>query len=489
MAILIQPPAADPRAAAESLFAEGCARQAAGYAAAAARLFREALFLHPTLAEAWANLALLAEAGSDWREAEACHRRAVTYAPELHQQWLNLGAFLLDRGRPEEGRQACEQAAALAPDAPEVWLNLGVAHLCGGSPDAAERCLRLALALRPDYAAARFNLAYLLLGQGRWQEGWACYESRPWLRGLAAHFAQPRWQGEPLAGRHVLVVAEGGLGDAIHFVRFASRLKAAGAGRVSLLCHPPLLRLFQGLPNVDAVASLGEAQGRTEGQLWVPLMSLPGLLDCRPDQAPSPFPYLSADPVAGDRWQARLPQAGRRVGLAWQGNPAFENDSQRSLADLAVLAPLGGIPGLTWVGVQKGPGADRPAPPALALTNVGPWLEDMAETAALLCQLDLLITVDTAVAHLAGALGLPCWLLLPHYRVDWRWGGGSGDGNGGGQETSFWYPSLRLFRQATPGDWPEVVARLAPALAAWAAGKAPHHEGEGGGTAVIGPAA
>lgn len=447
---------------AETLFFEGNRRLAAGDAAGAEECFRQALALAPDFAEALANLALLRERAGALAEAEACYRQAIALQPESAQIRLNLGVLLLGQKRFAEAEACDRQALQLAPDSPAAWSNLGVLLACTKREAEAEQCYRTALGLDGDYAKASFNLSYLLLRQGRFEEGWRRLEARQSYDLLASHFAFPRWRGEALSGKSVIIGCEAGHGDMIQFCRYAALLKERGAARISLLCHPGLKTLFATLPGVDEVLSLHDDVPAAGWDFWAPPMSLPFYCATRLDSIPAPIPYLAADPARVATFAALLPASGIRVGLVWKGNANFENDADRSLPSLDMLAPLGEVAGVRFVSLQKGAGEDeaRHPPAALPLLALGDALEDFADTAALLSSLDLLISVDSAVAHLAGALGKPCWLLLPDYRTDWRWLTGRTD--------SPWYPQhMRLFRQPAGGGWPAVVAAVAEALVRW----------------------
>ncbi len=448
---------------AEALFFDGTQRLGAGDALGAETSLRAALALAPTLAEAHANLGLALEARGALAEAADCYRSSLAHNPTLPQTWVNLAGALLLLRQLEDAEMACAQALRLQPGNPGAWCNLGAVYARMGLELESEEACREAIYLEPGHAKARFNLAYLLLRQGRWagsDGGWAQFESRDWYAALAQRLACPRWQGEPLAGRSVLVGCEAGHGDMLQFGRFCATLKARGAGHVSLLCHPPLMRLLATLPGVDALVAMGAPLPHTD--TWTPLLSLPALCQTRVDTVPAPVPYLRAEAGLRAAWAPRLPASGLRVGLVWKGNPQFENDAERSLAHLHQLAPLAAVPGIGFIGLQKGAGEAETAP--WLATSLGPQLHDFADTAAIVDQLDLLISVDTAVAHLAGALGTPCWLLLPDYLTDWRWLTARSD--------TPWYPgSMRLFRQPPGGGWAPVVAELAAALAQWAAAK------------------
>ncbi|BBL74432.1 tetratricopeptide repeat protein [Methylomagnum ishizawai] len=446
---------------ADPLFTEGNRLMAAGEAEAAERCFRLALALRPDFPEALTNLGLLREQAGALDEAEACHRRAIALRPDQACLQLNLGVMLMNARRYPAAETHLRQALDLAPDSAAAWSNLGVLMIRTQREDAAERCLRTAIGLDPAYAKARFNLAYGLLRQGRYEEGWECLEARDWYAMLDRHFTCPRWRGEDLAGKSLLIGLEAGHGDMIQFCRYGPLLKRMGAARITVLCHPGLKTLFATLSGIDEVVSVAEDVPAAGWDCWTPPLSLPYHCRTRLDSIPAPIPYLSADPARVARWSPRLPQ-GKRVGLVWKGNSRFENDAERSLPALDPLAPLGQVPGIQFVSLQKGAGEDEALnpPSGFNLLALGHELADFADTAAVLAGLDLVISVDTAVAHLAGAMGKPCWVLLPDHMTDWRWLKDRLD--------SPWYPgTMRLFRQPTGGGWIPVVAAVAQALAAW----------------------
>lgn len=365
---------------------------------------------------------------------------------------------------PVAAERCFRQALQLAPDDPSAWSNLGAALTLLHQYETAERCFRSALARDDSYPNARFNLAYLLLRQGRMEEGWQCFEARDWYQRLAAHFTCPRWHGEPLAGKSIVIGFEAGHGDMIQFCRYAAQLKAAGAARITLVCHPGLVRLMASLADVDEVLSLHQEVPSSGWDFWTPPLSLPYFFRTRPDTIPAAMPYLAADPADILAWSARLPATGLKVGLAWKGNPRFENDAARSLPSLAMLAPLAAVAGVHFISLQKGPGENEATQPMAGFTvlDLGSHVADFADTAAVITSLDLVISVDTAVAHLAGSLGMPCWVMLPDRMTDWRWLAERTD--------TPWYPQrMRLFRQGPDGAWAPVVAAMAEALGAWSA--------------------
>jgi len=452
----------DDRGVAEALFFEGNRRMAEGDAAGAEASFRAALQHVPDFAEAHANLAYLRERAGDPVQAEDHYRCSLAADPTIVQTHINFGALLAGQKRFDEAEAAYRAAIDLDRDSASAWSNLGVLQAARRQDDAAEASFRLAMLLAPDYALARFNFSYLLLRQGRFAEGWQCLEARNWYARLESLLDCPRWQGDSLAGRSILIGIEAGLGDMIQFCRYATLLREKGATRIGLLCHPGLAMLLAGVADIDVVIAADGEIPRAGWDCWVPLLSLPFHCRTRIDTIPARLPYLTPDPAKADAWSEKLAAAanGRlKFGLVWKGNPRFENDADRSLPGLGVLAPLGNVAGVCLFSLQKGRGEDEAAhPPAgLPIIDLAPEVSDFSDTAAIVANLDLVISVDTAVAHLAGALAKPCWILLPDYKTDWRWLDARSD--------SPWYPGVvRLFRQRVMGDWVGVVAEVGAAL-------------------------
>jgi Flp pilus assembly protein TadD len=423
----------------------------------------DAIALNPAGAETYTNLGLLLESCGRMGEAEQCQRSALHLNPSSSEIHSNLANLLTRLGRAQEAEQTYLQAIALNPHSAVAHSNLGVL-LANATRDAeAEQSFRRAIALDADYQLARLNLAMLLLAQGRLSEGWIYHEARyhpdlpdPDAPLPAISFA--RWQGEPLRGKSLLVWPEQGLGDMIQFCRYLPLLKEQGATLITLVCRQALVSLMRTLAGVDTVLAIDGATV-TAHDYWTLPMSLP--LHCHTDLStiPAPIPYLYVLPERRAAWSRRLPNGKFRVGLVWKGNSMHANDAKRSLSGLLALAPLWAVDGVQFVSLQYQSGADelRHHPAAQQVIDLGSGIGDFADTAAILEQLDLLITVDTAVAHLAGALGKRCWVLLPADRTDWRWMRARND--------SPWYPdSMRLFRQAKGQDWESVIAEAALAL-------------------------
>jgi tetratricopeptide (TPR) repeat protein len=401
-----------------------------------------------------------------WEEAERELRMLVQMTPSRVDGQMVLGELLLERGRFAEGEQAFRRAVTIAPENAEALSNLGVALYQSGRAQEALELFDRALAIKPDRYATRLwrSMAYLMLGD--LQPGWREFEWR-WhgfeqLGKAELRFPAPRWQGERLKGKTIVLHGEQGMGDVLQFARFAALVAKRGA-RVWLYVHAPLVRLLKSVPGVEHVFAFGDMPPRMD--FHCPLMSLPGVLGIGLDDLPCAERYLSASPGESARWRRRLERVpGPRVGLVWSGDPrkhdrlANLTDSRRSVR-LAQLAPLAQVPGITWVSLQKGEASAQAAfpPEGMRLLDFTSELHDFADTAALVSALDLVITVDTSIVHLAGGLGKPVWM-LSRFDGCWRWMLERTD--------SPWYPTLRIFRQAAPLDWTEVIAALGQALEA-----------------------
>lgn len=441
-------------------FHEGSRLLAAGEFEPAEAMLRHAILLAPDLPEAHANLAYLFEETGHPEEAERCYRKALELAPENVAILRNAGSHLCVNGQPEEAVRLLRQAQSLAPADPGLRSGLGIAHTMAGNDREAERCYRAALALAPAHAKARFNLATLLLRHGRYDEGWQLFEARNWYAVIESRLDLPRWQGEQLAGKSLLIGCEAGHGDMIQFCRYAPLVKAAGAQRIGMLSHPALKTLLDTMPALDVVATVDEAIPEGPWDYWVPPLSLPLHFATRIDSIPTTLPYLQPPVDRTEYWQKRLAGAPTpRIGLVWKGNPRFENDRRRSLQTLDELRPILDLDGIHCFSLQKGAGEDEAARwrGCRRFTDLAPEIDDFSDLAAAIKQLDLIISVDTAAAHLAGALGHPCWILLPRQMTDWRWLEGRDD--------SPWYPgTARLFRQGNSGHWDETIIRVRQAL-------------------------
>ncbi len=393
--------------------------------------------------------------------AEEFLRLAVAADPERAVGWKDLGAALDAQDRLEEAIKASKTAVDLDlkdGGADDSFVNLAIELVRDGR---ATDAIALHERMLPQVPDVYGHIAYAqaLLRAGRLEEGWNNLEFR-FLNDAflprRQNFGRPAWSGQDLQGKTVLVLAEQGLGDAIQFLRYVPRLKALGA--TVLLRVPDGAEAFaQCFPGIDRVLERGTT--RTEFDYYLYVMSLPRAFGTRLDSVPLEVPYVRVDPARVARWSRRMASGKRlKVGLVWAGNPRHVGDRYRSLP-LATLAPLGKLAGVQFYALQKGSREEEAVvpPTGFVVENLGPELHDYGDTAAAISHLDLVLSVDTSVAHLAGAMGKPVWLMLPK-AADWRW---LED-----REDSPWYPTMRLFRQRVQGEWSEVVERVGAALQA-----------------------
>lgn len=428
------------------------ALRASGNPAAAVAECKEALRLKRNSAEACQALGLALSDLGQHEDAVAAYREALRHGPNLPDLHNNLGLALREAGHLEAAAEALRRAVANAPRDGYGRGNLAGVLKELGRLDEAEALHRDALRQQPDDPMHHYGLGLCLLLAGRLAEGWPEYEWR--FRAGALHMpasSRPLWQGEPLAGRTLLIRLEQGFGTNIQFCRYAAQISG---GRVILEVYPSLRRLFASLRGVDGVVSAGEAPPPFD--LYVPLMSLPRLLPPPPADAP----YLAAEPERIAAWRDRLGSHGFKIGVAWQGNPDSQAELGRSYP-IACLGKLAALPGVRLISLQKHHGLDRlaGAPGELQIEtpelDAGP--DAFVDTAAVMQNLDLIVTSDTSIAHLAGALARPVWVALQHV-PDWRWQLGRDD--------CPWYPSMRLFRQTQRGNWEDVFTRIAETITA-----------------------
>ena len=418
-------------------------------------LIRQSIALKPGFALAHSNLGNALSASGKLEEAVAAYRQAIALEPGLAMAHSNLGNALRDTGKLDDAFTAYRQAIALQPGYADAFYNFGIALRDAGKLDEAIGATRQAIALRPGFADAHNNLAHLLLSRGDCIEGWEENEWR-WktkdFAGLPRNHAQPEWKGGPLEGRTILLQAEQGIGDAIQFIRYLPMVLQQG-GRVILQCQPGLKRLYQ-LMAPDLLVLEG-SQPLPAFDTHCPLLSLPRLFATDLSSIPQNVPYLHANPEEAGTWRARLAEHSHslKVGLVWAGNPRFKADHLRSPRQLSLYAPLGGVERVQFFSLQKGEAASQCRTPqaGMVLHDWSDELRDFADTAALMENLDVVVTSDTSVAHLAGAMGKRVWVMLP-FSADWRWLRDRSD--------SPWYPTMRLFRQSRPTEWEPVVAEV-----------------------------
>jgi Flp pilus assembly protein TadD len=436
-----------------ALWQQGCLEEAETH-------YRRALHLRPCDFEILNNLGNALREQGQLEEASACYREAVRLRGNSPEALSNLGVVLCDLGFLDEAESCFLRVLQLRPDWVVALDNLGTARLRQGRPDDALECYDHALRLCGDYAEAHRNRAMVWLACGDFARGWPEYEWRwrCWGR-MRTRFSEPRWEGGDLAGRTILLHSEQGLGDTLQFIRYAPLVKQRG-GFVVVVCPQPLVGLLGSCRGVEQILATGLTLPAFDVQ--APLLSLPAILGTRLATVPAEVPYLGVEPTEVERWRRALsPISGFRIGVAWQGNPRYRSDRQRSFP-LGKLAPLARINGVQLISLQGGVGTEQlgalaGAFPVTVLDGWGKTAGDIADTAAVMMNLDLVVTPDTALAHLAGGLGVRTWVALPKV-AEWRWLMDRDD--------SPWYPTLRLFRQARAGDWESVFDHMADALEA-----------------------
>ncbi len=397
-------------------------------------------------------------------EAEQCLKRAIAIAPDFVFAHSNLSKLREKQKRYEEAESACRKAIDLQPSFSPLYTNLGAILNNQSRYKEAEDAFLKAIELDPKSAEAKFNLSLLLLIQGRYVEAWPYYESRydPSRQQTIKipNLAYPQWQDESLVGKSLLICPEQGFGDYLQFSRYATKLKELGVSRLTLLCDPLLEVLLESVAGVDAVIT--DIESAPSHDYWTFPLSLPLHFGTVVDSIPATLPYLHAPTDRIKNWQDRLPQQGRKVGIVWKGNPNLSTDATRSLPGLATLAPLWSVPSVNFISLQKGKGEEEAKQPSAKqpIINLGTDIRDFADTAAIVSQLDLVICVDTAIVHVAGALGKPCWLLLPSIETDWRWFQNRTD--------SPWYPkAIRIFKQIKQNSWDEIISEVTAELRAF----------------------
>jgi Tfp pilus assembly protein PilF len=412
---------------------------------------RLALSCNPNFVEAHNNLGTVLESAGKLEEATACYRRALSGKPDFAEALNNLGVILNKQGRYAEAMAYYQQALKLKPDYLDVHHNIGTVLVDQGKLDEGIASYERALQIHPDYVEAHLGRAQARLQLGDFDRGWPEYEWR-WRRKEfpPRPFQQPAWDGSALDGRTILLHAEQGLGDTLQFIRYAPLVKQRG-GWVIVECQEILLPLLATCAGIDRLAAHGSALPFFHSH--APLVSLPGILRTTLDTLPADVPYLHANPELVERWRQDLATTEAfKIGIAWQGNPGHVNDRNRSFP-LASFTPLCQLSGVRLFSLQRGPGTEQltEAAEPFSIPDLGSRFQTFQDTAAALANLDLVITVDSALAHCAGALGIPVWVLVP-YAADWRWLLH--------REDSPWYPTMRLFRQERPGDWKSVFARV-----------------------------
>jgi Tfp pilus assembly protein PilF len=438
-----------------------------------------ALIVKPHVAAFHNNLGFSYQGLGRLDDAEASFRRAIQLQPDFAMAYNNLGNVFRAQGNGVAAAEYYRTAIQLQPDYPEPHGNLGVVLQEQGKYEEALPCYEESLRFKPDHAETHVNRAMLWLALGDCERGWPEFEWRWRTKDLPGYgFKQARWDGAPLNGRTLLLYGEQGLGDTIQFIRYVKLVRQQDRVSKKLIvqCQVPLVRLLRGFPGIDQIA--GRGAPLPDFDVHAPLLSLPGIFHTNLASIPADIPYLHADAKLMRQWKRTLCDESAKsehsstphsapctrhflVGICWQGNADKPFDFHRSMA-LAHFAPLAAVPGVKLISLQKGQGSEQLAQAAkqFPIMDLGDKFDESAgpfmDSAAAIKNLDLLITSDTAVPHLAGALGVPIWVAVP-LAADWRWLIQ--------REDSPWYPTMRLFRQTRYGHWEDVFQRIAEELA------------------------
>ena len=424
-------------------------------------LIKQAIEHRPGVAEYHNNLGVVLDALEKREEALEHYQLAIRYNPKYAEARNNLGGSLAAIGKIDEAIAEYQRAVELKPDYAEAWDNLGSTLRLALRNYEAIAAYDQAIKLQPNFAYSHYNRGTLMLALGKFEEGWDDFEWRwkcPTFNHPDRNFDKPLWDGSELMGKTILLHAEQGLGDTIHFVRYASTLANRNA-KVIVEAQPKLASLLAEVPGVSQAISRGDAL--PDFDCHIPVMSIPRLLKTTLRTIPREMPYILPPAIAHENWRsttrADALKEGKkklRVGLAWAGNPASHIDKKRSLA-IEMLAPLAAAPNVRFYSLQVGPAAAQIEKAPFPIIDHTAKLTDFIQTAGLVANLDLVICVDTVIAHLAGAMNHRVWMLT-YTPPDWRW---MFD-----REDSPWYPTMKLFRQKTPGQWDDPIAQVADQL-------------------------
>ncbi|MBF0329962.1 MAG: tetratricopeptide repeat protein [Nitrospirae bacterium] len=469
----------------EAIANSGIIMNAIGHTDKAIKAYQKAISLSPNLPAPYFNLAKLLQSKSDYDKAIVCYKKALELDPSLHDAYPNLAYIYAAKKSPIKAIGFYIKAIELLPTNAELYNNLGVVLFDNGNINESIECYRKAIEIDPNYASAYYNLgnslraikdieeaiecykhaitndnslsyahwnlAILLLLTGRFDEGWKEYEWRWELKDYITNrnFIQPLWDGRDIKGQTILLHAEQGLGDAIQFIRYIPSIAEKGV-RIIIECQKELVSLFSSSENIESITVQGERLPPFD--IHCPFLTIPYIFKTTNENIPTKVPYLSADNSLIQKWSALAGIDKNRfnIGIVWAGNPKNANDKVRSLS-LDLFAPLSELKNIQFYSLQKGEASAQINTRSLAIKDLTSEIQDFSDTAALIMNLDLIISVDTAVAHLAGALAKPVWLLIPPI-PDWRWQLNKDD--------SPWYPTMKLFRGYKEGEWADVVEKI-----------------------------
>jgi tetratricopeptide (TPR) repeat protein len=420
----------------------------------------KALALKPDFSEIHNNLGVALQQQGKLEAAMECYQHALSINPNYPDAHQNLGFVFKDLGKFEDSIDCYQQALSLRPNYPDTYCNLGISFKALGKIKEAIDCYRKALSLNFHFAEAQFNLGLALLSTGDFTEGWKQHEARyhPQIRHQNSialpNFSFPQWQGESIHGKSIVICSEQGLGDEIQFSRYVDILKTQGASHITWVCKKPLKSLLSTLKGVNAVLTEQEAAATiSTHDYWTFALSLPLYCNTTLETIPATVPYLYANPNQVQQISAELSHIkALKVGICWKGNPKHKNDLNRT-PGIMRFERLFTLPKVRFFTLQPGTREEFMAAAKTAGADMGHEIDETTfeDSAALIANLDLIISCDTSTCHLAGALGKPVWVVLP-FEADWRWLRN--------REDSPWYPNTRLFRQTKAGHWTEVFERV-----------------------------
>jgi len=426
----------------------------------AKKIFNHILEIEPDNHHAYNNLGTVAWHATDLKEAQFYFLKAIELAPTMARSYLNLANIFIEQGKLQEAANTLMKCLEVKPDSQRVKNQLAWTHELLGDYDSALSILNNNIKSAPDHPKTRYNRGLLLLKMGNYREGWQDYEWRYALKQrrypITPNPDTPEWNGEEIKDKILLIVEEQGFGDAIQMVRYIPKLKSMGA-TVIVRCRPRLIKLFKTIDDVDEVRNclypIDKLRARCD--YHIPIMSLPRVLETELDTIPTNIPYLFPNQEKVQRWTKRIDKNKFNIGLVWSGNEKQKNNSRRS-CNLQDYLPIAALPNVQLYSLQKGPSrAQLDSAIEIDIIDFSEEMKDFQDTASLMKCLDLVISIDTAVAHLAGAIGHPVWTLLDTNHC-WRY---SID-----RSYSPWYPHMRLFRQSSPGDWQSVIESVIQAV-------------------------
>lgn len=429
----------------------GIVLQAKGLLDEAAKCYERALQLNPNLADAYYNLGTIYQDKEQVESAIIYYKKALHLNPNLIDAYYNLGTMFQAQAFFGEAISCYEQALQLNPKLADVYNNAGISLQSIGNHEKAFQYFQKAILFAPDLADAHFNLALIHLLLGNYREGWEGYEWRLRLKGKPqVQFSRPRWDGSDIEGKTILIHSEQGFGDTLQFIRYASLVAKQGA-KVIVECQKELASLLHSVQGIRRI--ILHSEPLPDFDVHCPLLSLPLVFKTTLESIPARIPYATADADLVKKWREKIQKDNKlKIGLVWSGNPQNKRGHYRS-CPLDMFAPLGSLKNVALYSLQKGDAAlqAKNPPEGIGLIDYTEEIMDFSDTAALVETLDLVVTVDTSVAHLAGALGKPVWTLI-HFASDWRWMLN--------REDSPWYPTMRLFRQPLPGAWESVIQNV-----------------------------